>query len=387
MSKYKSQLKPSKPDLFHRVVAILDRARDHVVRSVNSEMVVAYWLIGREIVLELQGGSERAKYGRRLLEDLSERLIVRYGEGYSLTNLKYFRTFYLVYQDKNPLIGHPMGDLSRSFQKGRPLGDQSGISKQFKILSTNFHPNLTWSHYRALMRVENKNAREFYEVEAERCNWGKRDLERQIATMYYERILASRNKADRLQDTFRSPRQTQPIDVLKDPYVLEFLNLPDSSKLHESQMEQAIIDNLQAFLLELGKGFAFVARQKRMRFDSKDFYVDLVFYNISLKCFVLIDLKIGELTHQDIGQMDGYVRMFEEHERTKEHNPTIGLILCSEKNEAIAKYSVLKENKQLFASKYKLYLPTENELRRELERERRLIETRNKLIGKNKKFV
>ncbi len=246
-----------------------------------------------------------------------------------------------------------------------PLGGES---------STGFHPNLSWSHYRALMRVENIAARQFYETEAVRANWSRRDLERQINSLFHERLLASTDRAAMLEGTRESISALVPMDMLKDPYVLEFLDLPSAPQLQESQLEQAIVDKLQAFLLELGRGFSFVARQKRLRFDNKDFYIDLVFYNYLLKCFVLIDLKIGELTHQDIGQMDGYVRMYEAHSKVEGDNPTIGLILCSEKNEAVARYSVLNESQQLFASKYRFTLPTEEELKREIERERALIE-------------
>jgi predicted nuclease of restriction endonuclease-like (RecB) superfamily len=240
-----------------------------------------------------------------------------------------------------------------------------------------FHPNLSWSHCRALMRVKNIAARNFYESEVVQCGWNKRELERQINSLYYERLLVSKDKQGMLEVTRAGKINLPlPIDLLKDPYVLEFLDLPDVPRLHESHLEEAIINNLQAFLLELGKGFSFVARQKRIRFGDKDFYVDLVFYNYLLKCFLLIDLKIGDLTHQDIGQMDGYVRMYEEQYKINGDNPTIGLVLCSEKNAAIAHYSILNESKQLFASKYMLYLPSEEELARELERERSLIEER-----------
>jgi predicted nuclease of restriction endonuclease-like (RecB) superfamily len=225
------------------------------------------------------------------------------------------------------------------------------------------------------MRIEKEKARQFYEEESVACCWSVRELERQIHSFYYERLLASKDKQGMLRTERRSKKEgLLPEDILKSPTVLEFLNLPDDPKLHESALEQAIIDNLQSFLLELGKGFAFVARQKHLRFEDEDFYVDLVFYNYLLKCFVLIDLKMGKLTHQDIGQMDGYVRMYEDIERAEGDNPTIGLILCAKKNETIARYSVLKESKRLFASKYMLYLPTEQELAKELEREQRLLD-------------
>ena len=239
-----------------------------------------------------------------------------------------------------------------------------------------FSPFLGWSHYQELMQVENRNERLFYEIEAEKEGWDVRHLRRQIQTFLFARLLKSRNKAGVLELTRQGQTLEKPADALKNPYILDFLGMPDSEKFHESKLESAIIDNLQQFLLELGKGFAFVARQKRMQFDSDFFYIDLVFYNCILKCFLLIDLKIGELTHQDVGQMDSYVRMFDDRRLTEGDNPTIGLILCAKKNETVAKYSVLNDRKQIFAAKYMLYLPTEEELRREIERERRLIEAR-----------
>jgi predicted nuclease of restriction endonuclease-like (RecB) superfamily len=233
---------------------------------------------------------------------------------------------------------------------------------------------LSWSHYRLLMQVENPAAREWYLHEAAGQHWSSRQLERQISVLYYERLLASRKKAPVRKEAQDKIAAIEPEQFIRDPYVLEFLDLKDYPALRESNVEQAIIDNLQAFLLELGKGFSFVARQKRMCFEDEDFYVDLVFYNYLLKCFVLIDLKVGKLTHQDLGQMDSYVRMFDAHARPEGDNPTIGLILCSRKNEAIAKYSVLSEARQIFAAKYVKVLPTEHELTREIERERHLIE-------------
>jgi predicted nuclease of restriction endonuclease-like (RecB) superfamily len=350
------------PDLFGRVVAILEQARSHAARSINHYMVLAYWQIGKEIIQEQQQGKSRAHYGQRVIESLSERLAHHYGRGFSVTSLKYFRTFYLVYADRTPEIGRLTGD---QFKKGRQTGDES---------SQGFHPNLSWSHYRALMRVENIQARAFYEIEATNNGWKKVDLERQIHSFFYERLLKSQDKQGMLKLTQEGHHFQHPIDMIKDPYILEFLDLPDDKSLRESDLESALIDNLQAFLLELGKGFSFVARQKRIRFEDEDFYVDLVFYNFLLKCFVLIDLKIGKLTHQDIGQIDSYVRMYEDQFKVQGDNPTIGLILCSQKNEAVARYSVLNESQQIFASKYKLYLPDEEELRRELQRERQLIE-------------
>ena len=365
--KIKESQLPDADALFGRVAAIVESARNKVVRAVNATTVTVYWLIGRELVEAIQQGEPRAGYGQALRARLAERLTARYGKGFSATNLANFRQFYLVYSD-------------RTFS---PSGRELAADTESEILHPSggefapaFHPNLSWSHYRALMRVADSDARAFYESEAAQANWSRRDLERQINSLYYQRLLASADRPAMLQVQRQTQQALHPLDMLKDPYVLEFLDLPDSPQLHESQLEEAIIQHLQHFLLELGRGFAFVARQQRLRFDDKDFYVDLVFYNYLLKCFVLVDLKIGELTHQDIGQMDGYVRMYEEQHRAEGDNPAIGLILCSEKNEAVARYSVLNENQQLFASRYRLTLPSEEELRRELRRERALLENR-----------
>jgi predicted nuclease of restriction endonuclease-like (RecB) superfamily len=320
-------------------------------------MVIAYWLIGREIVEEIQNGSDRAEYGKQIIENLSKYLNQRYKKGFSVSNLKYFRSFYIAYPDRCDQISHPTGGQSLTF----------------------FNPKLSWSHYRALTQVKNRKERDFYEKEAAECGWSKAQLERQIQTSYYKRIIANRGEAgitpanrERLEG-----EEINPADMLKSPYVLEFLGLPDSPQLHETQLEDAIITNIQSFLLELGKGFSFVARQKKLSFDDDSFYIDLVFYNYILKCFLLIDLKIGKLTHRDIGQMDGYVRLFENEFKVEGDNPTIGLILCSDKSETVAKYSVLSESKNLFAAKYLDFMPTEKQLELEIMRERKLIENNN----------
>jgi predicted nuclease of restriction endonuclease-like (RecB) superfamily len=347
-----------------------------VVRSVNTTTVMANWLIGHELVEAIQQGEQRASYGQALIARLAEQLTARYGRGYSAANLRDFRQFYVTYVDR---IHHPMGgELPDRIR--HPLGGESSTLARMEIVRTlrgksqGFDPALSWTHYRALMRVSVPAARQFYEQECVRANWSRRELERQINSLYYERLLASRDKAGMLAEAAAGSGVLRPVDMLKEPYVLEFLDLPDTPRLRESQLEDAIITRLQQFLLELGRGFSFVARQQRLSFDGKDFFVDLVFYNYLLKCFVLVDLKIGELTHQDIGQMDGYVRMYEEQRRVEGDNPTIGLILCSEKNEAVARYSVLKDSQQLFASRYRLTLPSEEDLQRELQRERALIE-------------
>lgn len=381
MSKPKRVIPAEQPvALFGRVVSILEQARGNVVRAVNTNMVLAYWFIGREIVEELQGGEERAEYGKKVVEDLSARLTERYGKGFSEENLQLFRRFYRVYCDR-VAISYPPGTKFGETQKSYPMGTELIPPEKSYPAGTEsphgFSPQLTWSHYRALMRVENVAARDFYEREAAECGWSKVQLERQIHSFYYDRIVANRGEKGLLPDgRERLPGESvQPSHLLKSPMVLEFLGLPDAHELHESRLEQAIIDNLQNFLLELGKGFSFVARQKHIRFGDDDFYVDLVFYNYVLKCFLLLDLKMGKLTHADIGQMDGYVRLYEDRFKIPGDNPTIGLLLCSDKSEAVAKYSILNENKQIFASKYLPNLPTEEQLRLEIERERHLIES------------
>ena len=359
-------IRPEGASLFGRVVSILEQARSNVARSVNSNMVLAYWLIGREIVQEMQGGEDRAEYGKQVVENLSTQLTARFGRGFSSQSLWSFRQFYQAFANRLEILSPVGRELAvRPTSESRPTTIQG------------FLPRLSWSHYRALMRVTDEHARTFYEREAAECGWSKAQLERQIQSSYFDRIIANRGQAglvaaDR-QKMLGEP--TPAASILKAPYVLEFLGLPESPALHENVFEQAIIDNLQSFLLELGKGFSFVARQKQIRFDDDDFFIDLVFYNYLLKCFLLIDLKIGKLTHRDVGQMDGYVRLFEDRFKVPGDNPTIGLILCSDKTEAVAKYSVLSEGKHIFASKYLQFLPSEHELMVEIERERKLIES------------
>jgi predicted nuclease of restriction endonuclease-like (RecB) superfamily len=395
-------IQPASGDLFDRVVSILEQARANVVRAVNSHMVIAYWLIGREIVQALQGGDERAEYGKEVVKQLSVRLTGKYGKGFSTTNLWYFRQFYFVFSARHPEIRHkpcgesgldkklhkPCGEFSPTTGNGRKTIDilnEMGLAVEKSDAVQGFSPILSWSHYRTLTKVENRSERQFYEIEAEKEGWSVPVLERQIHTLLFARLLKSRDKEGVMALTRQGQVIKTPTDTMKDPYILDFLGIPDGRTLHESMLEEAIIHNLQSFLLELGKGFAFVARQKRLQYEDDFFYVDLVFYNCILKCYLLIDLKIGKLTHQDIGQMDSYVRMFDDLFIAADDNPTIGLVLCVKKNEAVAKYSVLKDNKQLFASKYMLYLPTEEELKRELDRERQAIEERLAKPGKQSK--
>lgn len=369
--------------LFGRVVAILDQARNNVVRVVNTQMVLAYWLIGREIVESIQGGEERAAYGKGVVEDLSRRLTQHYGKGFSVTNLWYFRQFYLAFTDRQP-IPHPLGGESFGADIPHPWGGDSlptelqmpQRSLAVRETLTGFSPQLTWSHYRALLQVTDLAARDFYEQEAAAAGWDKRTLERQIHSFYYERTLNNALPTQVLAERQALPASNvSAIDALKNPYVLEFLGLPNMETLQESVLERAIITHLQRFLLELGNGFAFVARQKHIRIEEQDRFIDLVFYHCHLKFYLLIDLKVDKLTHGDVGQMDGYVRMYDGLFTAPDDNPTIGLILCAEKSETVARYSVLSDRKQIFASKYMLSLPTEEQLRREIERERRLIES------------
>ncbi len=328
------------PQLLAEIRDVIVLARERVHRTVNSAMVEAYWSIGRLIVENEQQGEARAAYGKRQLHGLAEQLSAEFGAGFDATNLRSMRRFYLAF---------PIRDAVRL--------------------------ELSWTHYRTLLRVENESARKWYMREAVEQNWSSRALERQINVLYYERLLSSQDKAAVQQEAVQ---QTQPLQAsrrsfLRDPYVLEFLDLPGERYL-EADLERGLIDNLQAFLLELGKGFAFVGRQQRISVDGEDFYLDLVFYNFVLKCFVLIDLKLGKLTHQDVGQMDTYIRIYDEQHRGVDDNPTIGLILCSQKSEAVVKYSVLTDSEQMFAAKYLAYLPSEEELKRELELERERVQ-------------
>lgn len=325
-------------NLYAAISSVLQKARQTAYRAVNFAMVTAYWEIGR-LITEDELKWERAEYGKQVLKNLAERLSADFGKGFDESNLRYMRLFF----------------------------------KTFPICDTLRH-ELSWSHYRRLLSVDDEKARLWYMNEAADEVWSTRQLDRQISTLYYERLLSSREKTSVEIEAKEKLSLISPLEFIKDPYVLDFLNLQDYPSLHESDIEKSLISHLQEFLLELGKGFCFVARQKRMRYENEDFYIDLVFYNSILKCYVLIDLKLGRLTHGDVGQMDSYIRMFDVLTKQPDDNPTIGLILCSEKNEAIVKYSVLNDEKQVYASKYKLTLPTEEELKLEIEKERLKLE-------------
>lgn len=357
---------------YKAVKEILEAARSTAYRAVNFAMVQAYWNIGRVIVEEELKGKSKAGYGEYLLKELSIRLTKDFGKGFTETNLRYMRLFYLSFEIMNAersqslpdRIHHALRDESVSTQKGDAVRHELPVVRR----------ELSWTHYRLLLKVERPDVRKFYLDECIASNWSTRQLERQINSFYYERLLSSRNKNSVRSEIKKLEPGPSPNDIIKDPYVLEFLGMKESKKYLETDLEQGLIDKLHNFLLELGKGFSFVARQKRITVEDDHYYIDLVFYNYILKCFVIIDLKVGKLTHQDIGQMDFYVRYFEKEIRQAEDNPTIGLILCAQKNEAMAKYTLLKNSKTVFASKYKLYLPTEKELRAELQREKRQLE-------------
>jgi predicted nuclease of restriction endonuclease-like (RecB) superfamily len=345
---------------YQNIRQILEDARKTAYTAVNVAMVQAYWNIGRIIVEEEQRGRVKAGYGERLIKELAEQLTKDFGKGFTISNLKYFRQFYLSFS-----IGHALRGQSQI-----PKEKSHAVRDEFPVV----RPELSWTHYRLLLKVERPDVRQFYIDECVAGNWSTRQLERQINSFYYERLLSSKNKDRVKAEIQKLESELAPQDMIKDPYVLEFLGLRENRDYLERELEQGLIDKLHDFLLELGKGFSFVARQKRITIDGDHFYIDLVFYNYILKCFVLIDLKVGKLTHQDIGQMDFYVRYFEKEIKPAEDNPTIGLILCAEKNEAMARYTLLEKNKNIFAAKYKLYLPTEKELKEELQRERLALE-------------
>lgn len=346
--------------IYDRIRRIIEAARGNIARAVNTEMVTAYWLIGKEIIAEEQKGKSRAEYGRRIIEELSRQLTKAYGGGWSASHLWHVRQFYLYYKDRIPPNLHTRGADSKN-----------------KILRT-LRAELSWSHYRILMRVEKPQVRSFYEIECVNNNWSARELERQKGSLLFERLALSKDKKGLLRLARKGQEIAAYEDMIKDPYVLEFTGLSPQSKLYENKLEQALIDNLSKFLLELGKGFTFVARQKRISLEGDHFYIDLVFYNAMLKCYVIIDLKIGKLAHQDIGQMQMYVNYYDLEVRQSDDNPTVGLILCEDKKEAVVRYTLSKDNRQIFASRYKLYLPSEEELCRELKRERALLGLNNK---------
>ena len=316
--------------IYGQIKEILTTARTKAYSAVNFAMVEAYWLIGKQIV-EAQSGNERAEYGTQLLKYLSEQLTRDFGKGFDESNLRLIRQFYLTFQNCDA-VRH----------------------------------ELSWTHYRQIMKVQDEVTRNFYIDECIKSNWSTRQLERQINTHFYERLLSSRDKEAVSAEIQKTAPAPEPKDFIKSPYVLEFLNITPTSGLYEKDLETALINHLQSFLLEMGRGFSMVARQKRISFDGRDFYIDLVFYHYILKCFVLIDLKMDDLTHQNLGQMQMYVNYYTREMMNEGDNPPIGIILCADKSEAIVRYTLAEDNKQIFASRYMLYLPTEQELKDEI---------------------
>lgn len=322
---------------YQEVSSILSAARNKAYAAVNFAMVEAYWEIGRSIV-EQQSGEDRAEYGEALISGLSERLTLDFGKGFDPSNLRYMRSFYQAF---------PIRDAVRH--------------------------ELSWTHYRRLSRISDPDARMWYMNECADARWSTRQLDRQINTMFRERLLASKDKEPVSSEITRSEPAARPADIIRDPYVLEFLDLSDSTAFRESDLEQALISHLQKFLLELGRGFAFEARQKRITFDGRHFYIDLVFYNYLMRCFVLIDLKTGDLTHQDLGQMQMYVNYYTRELMNEGDNPPIGIVLCADKSDSIVEYTLPEDNEQIFAAKYLPYLPSKEELMRELSTEYRIL--------------
>ena len=326
---------------------ILKNARQKAYTAINSAMVEAYWEIGRRIVEEEQRGKERAEYGKEIVKNLSKELTEEFGKGFGERNIRNIRQFYVLFSD---------------YEKWKSL-----ISK------------LTWTHIQKVLRVSDENARIFYLTEAAENMWSVRTLDRNISTLYYNRIVASIDKKTVEDEMKEKIKSLQTEEFIKNPVVLEFLDLPSNMSYTESQLEKALTDDIQKFMMELGKGFAFVERQQHIRTENSDFYIDLVFYNYILKCFVIVELKTGKLTHQDIGQLDMYVRMYDDLKKQENDNPTIGLLLCTDTDSTVIKYSVLNDNKNLFASKYVNYLPSEEELINEIERQKILFEINNEV--------
>ena len=381
----------SSADCIARIREILTKARHAALQSVNAVMVSAYWQVGREIVEEEQRGEKRARYGASLLKGLAEALTAEFGEGFGERNLRHMRQFYLVYLGRRPAIRNtarselpePQGDAdirntacSKSEEAPSARSGTLPSSSESAVVegAASFLPELSWSHYRVLMRVADPQARGFYEAECAKARWSVRQLQRQVSSLLFERLARSRDKEGVLALARDGHGVHSAADLVKDPYVLEFVGLPESSRWLETDLEAALIDRLQEFLLELGRDLFFVARQKRITIDGDHFYIDLVFYHRALRSFVLIDLKLGRLTQQDIGQMLLYTGYIGAEETRDDENPPIGLILCTDKNEAVVRYTLAKNASQVFASRYQLHLPSEEKLAAEIQREREALE-------------
>lgn len=353
--------------------SIVSKARSKAFAAVNYSLVERNWRIGQRIVEEEQNGASRAEYGKHVIEVASAALTKEFGKGFSETNIMNFKKFYLKFKE----LTIPQ-TLSEEFkkQKHQTLSDESSLLPQKgQTQPAQFELRLLpWSHYERLIRVEDKKAREWYAKEAFNEGWSYRTLNRNINTLYYERLLMSTQKqpvVDEMQDKTKAYQQDK-LEYIKSPVVLEFLGLPEDTSLAESKLETAIINNLEKFLMEMGKGYALVARQQHIRTEENDYYIDLVFYNYLIKSFILVDLKVNRITYQDVGQMDMYLQMYDKMKKGPDDNPTIGIILCTETDSDVARYSTLAKNDQMFAAKYKLYLPDKEDLRREIERQKEL---------------
>ena len=369
---------PEERDFLKSLKQIVQSARGMAYTSINYAQIQANWLIGQRIVEQMQKGENRAAYGTYIIKLASETLTEEFGKGYSETNIRSFRLFYLTFNNlqiqQTPSAKSQKQTQQALSAESKELMEQKATKQsEFPIRQT-LPARLSWSHFERLMRVESEDARNWYLQEASEQMWSVRTLDRNINTSYYERMIVSQVK-EPVEKEMKEKTQTFQQDKLafiKNPTVLEFLGLPGNKAYKEQDLEKAILDNLSDFLMELGKGFAFVGRQQLIRTEAEDYYVDLVFYNFILKAFVLIDLKVGKITHQDVGQMDMYVRMYDELKRTESDNPTIGILLCSQTDKDIARYSILKGNEQIFASKYKLILPSEEELAKEIGRQKEI---------------
>ena len=353
--------------------SIVSKARSKAFAAVNYSLVERNWRIGKRIVEQEQNGASRAEYGKHVIEIASAALTEEFGKGFSYTNIANYKRFYLTFNNLQILQ-----TVSEEFkkQKHQTLSDESSLLPQ-KDQTQSIQSELRllpWSHYERLIRVEDKKAREWYAKEAFEQGWSFRTLNRNINTLYYERLLMSKKKqpvVNEMQDKTKAYQQDK-LEYIKSPVVLEFLGLPEDTSLAESKLETAIINNLEIFLMEMGKGYALVARQQHIRTEENDYYIDLVFYNYLIKSFILVDLKVNRITYQDVGQMDMYLQMYDKMKKGPDDNPTIGIILCTETDSDVARYSTLAKNDQMFAAKYKLYLPDKEDLRREIERQKEL---------------
>lgn len=357
----------SESELIVEVRQIVQAARNQSYRAINVMQIVSNWLIGQRIVVQEQMGKDKADYGKHVIEIVSAALTEEFGKGYSETNIKSMRKFYLIFSNLQIRQAMPAELKRLIYQKGQALPAE--LESTIPLF-----PQLSWTHYERLMRVENETARLWYLNESAKQMWSYRTLDRNISTQYYERLLLSQKKEPVIAEMQEKTADFQKdrLAYIKNPIIAEFLGLQQQPSLHESTLEEAIINNLQQFLMELGKGFAFVARQQHLRTEENDYFIDLVFYNYILKCFVLIDLKTNKLNYQDVGQMDMYLQLYDQLMKQPDDNPTIGIILCSDTDSDVVRFSSLSKNEQLYASKYKLYLPTEEELRREIERQKEL---------------